>query len=281
VSALGSYSGGIAVGDPSTGEVLALAGQAFSILQPPGSVFKIITATAALEDKKVTAREEFPIETGHSIEGYFLPNANGEACGGTFINSIAHSCNSVFGPLGVEVGAQRLVQTAERYGYNKPIGIPGAETSLIPPANQITSDLQVGTSAIGQDKVQTTPLEMMTVAGTIGMNGRRAQPTLRAGANPKLDTVTTPEVARVIKQGMAGVVQYGTAKDSGQIPGLAYAGKTGTAELGEGIESDAWFVAFAPLQRPKIAVGVLLIQAGFGGKVAAPVAAQLIEQVLR
>ena len=86
--------------------------------QPPGSTFKIVTAPPALEEKLVTPTDRFPIETQAIIDGVELENANGESCGGSFANSFAHSCNSVFAPLGVEVGAEKLVETAERYGFN-------------------------------------------------------------------------------------------------------------------------------------------------------------------
>src|SRR3954451_23032679 len=164
VQALGGRFGGIAALDPGTGRIRALAGVAFSAPQPPGSTFKMITATATLEAKAVKVSSTFPVETHAVIDGVNLSNANGESCGGTFAESFAESCNSVFAPLGVKVGAKRLVAAAERFGFNEPPSVPGEAPSTLPSAEEIGSPLAVGSSAIGQGKVLATPLEMAVVA---------------------------------------------------------------------------------------------------------------------
>ncbi len=124
-AALAGRYGGIAAVRPRTGEVLALAGVAFSAPQPPGSVFKIVTLTAALEARTVRRNESFPVQTAATLEGIELENANGESCGGSLINSFAHSCNSVFAPMGAELGADKLVAAAERFGFNEDPGLAG------------------------------------------------------------------------------------------------------------------------------------------------------------
>src|SRR3954471_1551960 len=176
--ALAGRFGGIAAIEPRTGKIRALAGIAFSAPQPPGSVFKIVTATAALERKLVKPDTPFPVQTKAVIDGVDLENANGESCGGSFAASFAHSCNSVFAPLGVKLGAQRLVDTAQRFGFNEQPKITGAALSTIPPASQIDTPLAVGSTAIGQGKVLATPLEMAVMAGTIANGGVRHDPTL-------------------------------------------------------------------------------------------------------
>src|ERR1700722_793201 len=98
---------------------------------------KIITASAALQAHLVTLGTEFPVQTEADIDGYELQNSNGEACGGTLLNSFAVSCNSVFAPLGVTVGAKRFVAMAEKFGFNQPVGIPGAAEGAIPSAGAI------------------------------------------------------------------------------------------------------------------------------------------------
>ena len=118
---------------------------------------KIITATGALQAGITTLSTTYPIQTSATIDGYTLQNAGGEACGGTLLNAFAVSCNSVFAPLGVKLGAARLVRIAERFGFDQPPSIPGAAESLIPSASSIGDDLAVGSSAIGQGLVQTTP----------------------------------------------------------------------------------------------------------------------------
>jgi cell division protein FtsI/penicillin-binding protein 2 len=288
ISALGSNYGGIAAMDPRTGQLLALAGLAFSVVQPPGSTMKIITTTGALQAGIVKPSDTFPIATSAVIGGYTLHNASGEACGGTLVNAFAVSCNSVFAPLGVRLGGQRLVSTAERFGFNHPVAIPGATESTIPPANQIGGATEVGSSAIGQGKVQASTLEMTDVAATIADGGRRPEPTLSTNQRPRFVHVTNPGVAREVQQMMIDVVQYGTGT-AAQIPGVTVAGKTGTAEIGNSTAStatnpsnaDAWFVGYAPVGSPKIVAGALFANQGFGGLTAAPAVRQVLEAGLQ
>ena len=182
VTALAGRFGGIAALDARTGEIRALSGVAFSAPQPPGSTFKIVTTTAALEAHAVKTTTPFPVSTRALIDGVALENANGESCGGTFRDSFAHSCNSVFAPLGVKVGARRLVAAAaERYGFNEPPSIPGEAPSTLPEASDIRSPLDVGSTAIGQGKVLATPLELASVAQAVAGHGVRTQPTLHPG----------------------------------------------------------------------------------------------------
>ena len=299
VAALGGQYGGMVVMNPRTGAVLAAAGIAYSALQPPGSTMKIITATGALQAHIATLGTVFPYATSASIEGYDLQNANGEDCGGTLINSFAVSCNSVFAPLGAKLGAKRLVATAERFGFNQPSSIPGAAESTIPSAKSIGDDLAVGSSAIGQGLVQTTPLEMTDVAATIAMGGRRPIPTLLAHQRPRFVRVTSAHVANEVQQMMVAVVQYGTGT-SAQISGVQVAGKTGTAELkntaaptdngtGTGTtqtsapspkNTDAWFVGYAPVGHPRFVAGALFPNQGAGGGTAAPPVREVLETAL-
>jgi cell division protein FtsI/penicillin-binding protein 2 len=295
VQALAGRYGGIAAVRPRTGEVLALAGVAFSAPQPPGSVFKIITLTAALEARTVRRSDSFPVQTAATLEGVELENANGESCGGSLINSFAHSCNSVFAPMGAELGAERLVEASERFGFNEDPVLQGAARSTIPAAGEIGDDLAVGSTAIGQGKVLTTPLQMALIAAAIGEDGRRMRPTLRRGERTEATQVTRPGIARYVGRAMRAVVTGGTGVGA-QLRGVPVAGKTGTAELrstvsedpepvepGEPLpeddptDTDAWFAAYAPAGNPRIAVSVLLIAQGAGGEVAAPAAAQVID----
>jgi cell division protein FtsI/penicillin-binding protein 2 len=281
IAALAGHFGGIAAMNPRTGALLALAGIAFSAVQPPGSTMKIITSTGALEAGIVKLSSTFPIATSATLEGYTLHNAGGEACGGTLLNAFAVSCNSVFAPLGAKLGARRLVATAQRYGFDQPTGIPGAIESQIPSASSIGDDLAVGSSAIGQGRVQATVLEMTDVAATIAMGGRRPLPTLRAHQPPRFVRVTSGHVAREVQQMMIAVVRFGTGT-SAAISGVTVAGKTGTAELqstttanGSSVANanqltDAWFVGYAPVGAPRIVAGALFPNQGAGGGTAAP-----------
>jgi peptidoglycan glycosyltransferase len=291
VAAMAGRYAGIAVMNPRTGGLLALAGIAFSALQPPGSTMKIITTTAALNAGIVTLGTTFPIQTSATIDGFALQNAGGEACGGTLLNAFAVSCNSVFAPLGVKLGAARLVAMAERFGFNHPSSIPGAAESLIPSASTIGDDLAVGSSAIGQGMVQTTALEMADVGATIAMGGRRPIPTLLAHQSPHFVRVTSRHVAGLVQRMMVAVVQYGTGT-AAQIPGVTVAGKTGTAELRNTTDpknpnasspqnTDAWFVGYAPVGRVRFVVGALFPAQGAGGATAAPAVAQVLTAALQ
>jgi penicillin-binding protein A len=292
VTALAGRFGGIAALDPRNGEIRALAGLAFSAPQPPGSTFKIVTTTAALEEDLVKPSTEFPVETFALIDGVELSNANGEACGGSFRESFAHSCNSVFGPLGVEVGSEGLVDASERFGWNQDPTVPGEVPSTLPPASQIQSDLEIASTAIGQFRTLATPLVMASVAQTIAADGVRYLPTLGLGERTERVRVTSKEVARTIASMMVDVVDYGTGT-AAALPRVKVAGKTGTAELedtrntetGETAPSDpsntdAWFTAYAPAARPELAVAVMLVRAGSGGATAAPAARVVLDAAL-
>jgi peptidoglycan glycosyltransferase len=300
VTALAGRLGGVVAIRPKTGEILAAAGIGFSGLQPPGSTFKIITATSALENGIARPTDSFPVQTSATLEGVELQNANRESCGGTLSVSFALSCNSVFGPLGAKIGAAKLVATAERFGFNTPTGITGAGTASIPPADEIGDDLAVASSAIGQGRVQATALQMAIVAATIGLRGRRPDVTLdpeRWKIAPTHEA-TSMKVARQVEKLMLGVVRFGTGTVAA-IPDVKVAGKTGTAELkstqtcepepdnpescldqqqSDTTDTDAWFSSYAPAGngRPRIAVGVLLVGAGAGGDTAAPAARQVL-----
>jgi penicillin-binding protein A len=277
IAAIAGRSAGMAAMDPRSGAVLALAGVAFSALQPPGSTMKIITATAALDAKMVKLSDTFPEASEANVGGFILHNANGEVCGGTFLNAFAVSCNSVFAPLGVRIGGKRLVAMAEKFGFNQPPSILGAAESTIPSPEKIGTDTDVGSSAIGQGQVQATALEMTDVGATIAMRGRRPIPTLLAHQPVHFVRVTSGHVARLVQRMMIAVVNYGTGT-SAQIPGVVVAGKTGTAELGDTSgpngntpqNTDAWFVGYAPAGSPRIVVGALFPNQGAGGSTAAP-----------
>ena len=293
-TALAGRFGGIAALDPRTAAIRGLAGIAFSAPQPPGSTFKIITATAALEKKLVKPSTQFPVQTAAIIDGVELENANGESCGGSFADSFAHSCNSVFAPLGVRIGAEKLVETAERYGFNQDPAVAGAEPSTLPTADEIASPLELGATAIGQGRVLATPLELAVMAQTVASGGVRRTPTVVKGsAHPEPVRVMSREIADTLERLMVGVVNYGTGTAASLAP-IGVAGKTGTAELedttdeeeeGEveqtpGTDTDAWFTAYAPVKKPEIAVAVLLVRNGAGGETAAPAARVVLQAAL-
>lgn len=302
VSALGSLYGGVAVLDAGTGEVRALAGLGYSAPQPPGSTFKVITTSGALDAGIVKTSDSFPVEVSNTDIGREIANASDSPCGGTFTQTFAESCNTVFAPLGVELGGEKLIETAELFGFNSPPTLFGerATAAVNPPASTIPetldSSVEVGESAIGQGRVLATPLQMASVAQTIANRGVRS-PTSIVGTKslgPELEEVevATPQTAKTITDLMIEVVNSGTGT-AAALPGVQVAGKSGTAELGPKAlepgqeldvgeepeqELDAWFTAFAPADSPELAVAVMIVNStGDGGVVAAPIAAEILQ----
>jgi len=296
VAALAGRLGGIAVLDARNGDVRALAGQAFSAPQPPGSTFKTITTAAALEKGVVSLDDEFEITNGANVGGRFIENANGEYCGGTLREAFAESCNADFAPLGPKIGNDDLVEMAEKFGFNSPptLYAPKIVARVDPPESTIPTEIgeevDLGVSAIGQGEVLATPLEMASVAQTIGNGGVREPTSIVANRKLRPDAepvqAISKETADELTELMIGVVTSGTGY-AGAIPEAQVAGKTGTAELGPvpGEEEsehpkqrkDAWFAAFAPAGKAKLAIGVLLVEAeAAGGEVAAPAAAEVL-----
>ena len=306
VEALGSRLGGVVALAPS-GQILAVAGIGLNSVQPPGSTFKMVTLTGVLDADVAKPSSTFPYATYATLDGVKLSNANGEECGGSLTLAFAVSCNSVFAPLGVKLGAPRLVAMAERFGFNHPAGIEGAAESTLPAASSIQGELDVGSTAIGQGQVQASALQMAIVAASIADGGLRPQPTFSPARLAPAGRVTSAGVAHTVRRLMIDVVRNGTGT-SAAISGVTVAGKTGTAELksectpssqssetpaaesgssscvgadSEASNTDAWFASFAPALHPRIVVGVLLVKDGAGGDTAAPVARQVLEAGLQ
>jgi penicillin-binding protein A len=315
LSALGAQYGGVVVMSPASGQILAVAGIGLDSLQPPGSTFKMVTVSGVLEAHIARRLSSFPYATYTTLDGVKLSNANGESCGGTLETAFATSCNSVFAPLGVKLGAERLVRTAEGFGFNHAPGFAGAAESTVPHASEIQGELALGSTAIGQGRVQASALQMAIVAATIADGGRRPAPTFlpapTASAQPAGPRVVSASVAHTVRRLMIAVVRRGTGT-SAAISGVVVAGKTGTAELKsqcppgtepppageegtsttasgaqcvvnatEPSNTDAWFAAFAPATHPRVAIAVLLVKDGAGGTTAAPLAREVLEAGLR
>jgi penicillin-binding protein A len=283
-AALSGKLGGVAVVRPRDGSVLALAGLAVSAPQPPGSTFKIITVSGALQAGIAKPSSSYPVRTSAVLSGVTLRNASNEPCGGSLTQAFIDSCNSVFAPLGAKLGATKLVRIAEAFGFNERPRVPDAKPSTIPQPRQLKDSLAVGASAIGQDRDLATPLQMAVAGATIAERGRRARPRIVRSDRVLRRRVVSARVAAQVREMMLGVVRSGTGT-AAAIPGVQVAGKTGTAELRPNStnpkDADAWFVAFAPASNPQVAVGVMLVGAGFGGKAAAPIARKVLQAALQ
>jgi penicillin-binding protein A len=276
--------------------------RAFRELYPPGSSFKTITTSVALEDGVATPDTEFPFRNQLMLPQTTatLQNFGGETCGGTLTQSFTESCNATFGQLGLQLGEQFVPGMAKfGIGAAPPLDdAPGAVASVGPAAGTFAQNMpQFAFAGIGQGVVAVTPLQMALVVAGIAHGGVIMTPHVASeiqDANGKLIkridpspwmTATTPQVAAAVTQMMINVVQNGTGT-AAQIPGVTVAGKTGTAQNAPGQAPHAWFVAFAPAQAPKYAVAVLVEHGGSqgsdatGGAVAAPIAARMLRTAL-
>ena len=277
VSALGDRLGGVAVLRPRDGAVLALSGLATTGPQPPGSTFKIITLSAALQAKKASPSSIYPVRTFATLSGVKLRNASDESCGGSLTQSFAHSCNSVFAPLGAKVGRKRMVAAAERFGFNVKPRVPGRGHARSSRATSRTTSRSArprsARSATSPRRCRWRPSARRSPTAACTRRRGSCAPT-RWSASAR----SRARVARQVREMMLAVVRGGTGT-AAALPGVEVAGKTGTAELRptaggppDPKNTDAWFVAFAPARSPKVAVAVMLVGAGQGGATAAPIA---------
>jgi len=293
----------------SCGDASALQNNATVGLYPPGSTFKMVTAAAALDSGAFTPSSPFNdpgycVEYGQHVSNAGNPDQNGpEAFGNVSLaQGFEHSINSVFCNVGKHIGGLKILEYAKRFGF---YSVPPLET---PPSESLASGLyknghlfdpksnsqiDPGRLAFGQFSMLATPLQMALVGATIANKGAVPKPYLLqkvVAADGSTVTKTTPQTlgqairpstAAELNQMMQLVVQGGTGTNA-QIPGVAVAGKTGTAELGLGTVYDAWFVAFAPADNPRYVVAVVVAKQpnGFGGSVSAPIAKVILEKLL-
>ena len=274
---------------------------------PPGSTMKVVTAAAALDSGEYTPDSIVSGESPKVIGGAPLSNCCAEGSGDygplTLTEGLTQSVNTVWAEVGEELGAETMLDYMEKFGFGSdpPLDYPHdqmVESGVVKKSGDLADandGFDVGRVAIGQGgeegQTQTTPLQMATVAATIGNDGVRMRPRLTDRIVDKdgrvRDTINPSEEERVIKTEsadqlqamMESVVASGTATGA-QIPGVAVAGKTGTAERGDGT-NNAWFISFAPADNPEVAIAVVVESTtGQGGQVAAPIAKQVMESLL-
>jgi cell division protein FtsI/penicillin-binding protein 2/cell division protein FtsW (lipid II flippase) len=317
VKALGGRRGAVVVLDPPTGAVIALAsipdfapdavdaqwsqlthdagapllGRATQGQYPPGSAFKPITLTAGLASGRVTDATSFECPGSISVAGATISDFEGKAHGHVALpEAFTRSCNVSFVQVGLRTGADAIVATARAFGLGRAprFELPAAAGHLPDPGRLgLRSLAQI---SFGQGELLVTPLQMALLAATVANGGVAMEPMLTAQVRaPDGHIVTSfkprgsrqaipPTLAMHVAQYMLGVVQSGTGA-AAQIPGIPVAGKTGTAENPHG-RTHAWFIGFAPVGRPTVAVAVVLENAGVGGEVAAPAARDVLQAAL-
>jgi peptidoglycan glycosyltransferase len=332
ISALGSHQGAVVALEPRTGAVNVMAStpgfnpnavgtprgyakfaqdsagrplvnRATQFGYAPGSTFKVVTATAAIDTGAFTPESTVSGRNRVVISGVPLQNDDNESFGAiTLTEALARSVNTVWAQVAERVGKQTMARYMNRFGFDrKPeLDYPAEQMSasgpylgshLISPRSPL---VDVGRMGIGQDKLEVVPLQMAEVASAVADHGRLMAPHLTdrivdpdgrtvERISPRVQSVVMkPSTSRAVTSMMEEVVTSGTGTQA-QIPGVQVAGKTGTAEtqIGTAI-NNVWFIAFAPAANPRVAIAVTLQGVpGQGAAFAAPVARQVMEALLR
>jgi len=268
---------------------------------PPGSTFKVVTSAAALDSGKYTPDSQISGKNNKQISGVPLQNFGGEDFASiSLTDALTHSVNTVFGEIGEKLGKNTMYDYMRRFGLDRkpPLDYPRDQLFASGVYNRGKllnqgDNVDIGRVAIGQERLQVTPLQMAMVAAAVGNEGRLMRPHLTdkiIGEDGTVkDTIHPQEQSRVMSSKSASelatmmthVVESGTGT-AAKLQGIDVAGKTGTAEAPGGF-NDAWFIAFAPARNPKVAVAVVVEkaqQSQTGGEVAAPLAAQVMRVLL-
>jgi penicillin-binding protein A len=261
----------------------------------------VVTAAAALDSGRFTPNSIVDGSSPKTIGGVPLANDGGESFGPiSLTDALTNSVNTVWAQVAERLGKDRMYEYMQRFGFDR-------EPDLDYPAQQMTPSgvfakgkllgkddpVDIGRVGIGQERLQVTPLQMAEVAAAVGNGGRLMRPRLTdrvVGKDGRVKERVQPELeSRVMSEKAAGelrsmmgrVVEEGTGT-AAALEGIKVGGKTGTAEVAGGAANQAWFIAFAPLDRPKMAIAATVERTqGQGGTVAAPLAKQVLKTLLR
>ncbi len=269
----------------------------------PGSSFKVITTAIAFENGVTSLERVWPSETQWVPQQTTDPiqNYGGKACGGTMVEVFFRSCNIPFARLAEELGPERMVAGTKAWGIGEriPIDLPGAVASSFGEVEDFTDQLPLlAIGGFGQGSDVMVPIHMAMVAATVANGGRMMAPhvvdvtrfhdgSVLERTEPEVwKTPISPTTAATLNSLMVGVVNQGTGRQMQLAGGIQAAAKTGTAQLnaaGEPQRSHAWIIGFAPAETPRYAIAVMLkgtndeISAGTGGKLAGPIAKQVLD----
>lgn len=312
---LGNRKGAVVALEPATGRVLAmvsrpgfdpeqieadwddlrvdpdspLLNRAAQGLYPPGSTMKLVTAAGILAADPETMKRSFDAPGYVVIEGRRIEDkqVQGKV---NFTQAFAKSSNYVFATLGLELGAKVFKETAHRFRLDTKLPFELFTAKGNVPEPEEMSKLELGESAIGQGRLLVTPLHMAAAAAAVANGGKMMAPYLvdeirspegkviKSGQPQALGNPMSPEVSAILRNLMTAAVSGGTGR-AAAISGVKVAGKTGSAENPHG-EAHAWFIGFAPADRPQVAVAVIIENGGAGGAAAAPVAREIIKGVI-
>ena len=326
IQALGGQNGSIVAIEPRTGRVRVmvsvpdfnpneipdrftqlnraegspLLNRATQARYPPGSTFKVVTAAAALDTGKFSPSSVLDGRSPQTIGGVPLANSGGQSFGAVSLtDALTNSVNTVWGQVGQQLGPKTMYDYMERFGFNRKPSLDyppeQMDASGVFDSGRILTDddpVDIGRVAIGQERLQVTPLQMAMVAAAVGNKGRLMKPRLTDRVVAKDGRVTdriepdlqsrvmSPKAADELGQMMSRVVEEGSGT-AGALSGIKVAGKTGTAEVDGGASNQAWFIAFAPVDEPRMAIAVTVERtSGQGGTAAAPLAKQVLQELL-
>lgn len=269
-------------------------------LYPPGSTFKTVVTAAALDTGFAGPGTTFDDPVEFSLPGSTatISNANGRACNdgnsATMLQAFVRSCNTVYADLSIQLGAVDIGITADALGFNQDIDYEWDIPEAVWDTETLAQDpAALGQSGIGERDVRATPLHMAMVAAAVANDGVAVTPfavrrifdadgnTVEETEVAELGRAMSSETAMTLTQMMERVVTEGTGRGAA-VPGVRVAGKTGTSTGADGF-SNPWFIGFAPVENPTIAIAVLIEgsevsgESASGGAVAAPIASRLIE----
>jgi penicillin-binding protein A len=323
---LAGRAGSVVALDPRTGAVLAMysnptydsnhfnapcsdacqLNRATQGQYPPGSTFKVVTATAGIDSGRYTPNSLINGNSPKTISGVPLQNDNNQSFGQiTLTKALTDSVNTVFAQVAQNVGRPTMTRYMKRFGFYAlpPIDLPTGELRTSRPFDfkgrpfrPGSPNEDIGRIGIGQGGLLVTPLQMAMVAAAVANGGKLMEPrltskvvnvdgqTVRTIDPTVLDQVMSPKTASEVNQMMRTVVDEGTGTPAKLGSGIAFAGKTGTASIGatgSGL-TQPWFIGFAPADNPKVAVAVTIekTQGQFGGQVAAPIARDIVQALL-
>ena len=298
-TSLASYNYQALVNQPNSPLInRAIGGELYA----PGSVFKIIVASAAFESGKYKSTSTLPNPKKLKLPGTstYIYNSGEGKCGSskpkvTIADALRFSCNIPFAELGVALGQDAIAAQATRFGFGKSFSVPMSSTPSQYPTDMDAA--QTALSSFGQFDDKVSPLQMAMVSAAIGNGGLMMHPTLvnsilspnlavlSSFGNSSIGQVVSQDTATQVKNMMVGAVSSGVSSN-GRIAGVRVAGKTGTAQNGVGAPYTLWFTGFAPAENPQVAVAVVVAnggglgQRGFGNLVAAPIARKVMKAVL-
>jgi penicillin-binding protein A len=319
---LGGQAGSVVALDPRTGAVKVMVavpgydsnhpfagGTQFNrstqAQYPPGSTFKVVTATAAIDSGKYTPNSMVDGKSPITVSGVPLSNDNNQAFGTIDLTTaLTYSVNTVWAQVAEHVGRPTMTKYMRRFGFYSipPLDYPPSEMNSSRPFSNRgraftpgSPNEDIGRIGIGQGGLLVTPLQMAMVAAAVANNGTLMKPRLTTKIvdqdgrtvqtiDPSVyHQVMKPSTAQQLTQMMKKVVDEGTGT-AAQLGGISVAGKTGTAQVGvqgSGL-TQPWFIGFAPVDNPKVAIAVTVERSngGFGGTVAAPIARNVIQQLL-